>query len=62
MLSILKVVIPGLQTQPDIDVGALRQEVVKEQLLKSALPKSQDSQPPNGSVTELVVNPQSSST
>ena len=60
MLGFLRVVIPGLQTQPGIDAGALRQEVVKEQLLKSEQPKSKDSLPTDKGVTETSSSSQPS--
>lgn len=52
MLAFLRVVIPALQTQPDMDVGALREEVVKEQVRLSDAAQAMSSQQANESVTE----------
>lgn len=62
MIGNVLLVVPGLQTPlPGHTVKALRQEVVKEQLLRSALPQSDDSQQANESVTDTssdpVINP-----
>lgn len=52
MSSLLNIVIPDMQTQPGVDLGALRQEVVREQLAELSAAQAESSQPADEGVTD----------